>query len=99
MAERQRFEPWVPCGIHAFQACAFSHSAISPVNDRLFESTTARGSPFDDAAAKSGRTAALALVGSRVGKMIDRLDAWKSLRAQLSNRTRFTWSAWGPFSP
>jgi hypothetical protein len=30
MAERQGFEPWIPCGIHAFQACAFSHSAISP---------------------------------------------------------------------
>ena len=23
MAERQGFEPWIPCGIHAFQACAF----------------------------------------------------------------------------
>jgi hypothetical protein len=34
MAERQGFEPWIPCGIHAFQACAFSHSAISPrIND------------------------------------------------------------------
>ena len=32
MAERQGFEPWIPCGIHAFQACAFSHSAISPCN-------------------------------------------------------------------
>jgi hypothetical protein len=31
MAERQGFEPWIPCGIHAFQACAFSHSAISPL--------------------------------------------------------------------
>ena|GEM_PF-4015952 len=30
MAERQGFEPWVPCGTHAFQACALSHSAISP---------------------------------------------------------------------
>jgi hypothetical protein len=30
VAERQGFEPWIPCGIHAFQACAFSHSAISP---------------------------------------------------------------------
>src|SRR6201999_1978633 len=30
LAERQGFEPWIPCGIHAFQACAFSHSAISP---------------------------------------------------------------------
>ncbi len=32
MAERQGFEPWIPCGIHAFQACAFSHSAISPLS-------------------------------------------------------------------
>jgi hypothetical protein len=31
LAERQGFEPWIPCGIHAFQACAFSHSAISPL--------------------------------------------------------------------
>jgi hypothetical protein len=30
LAERQGFEPWIPCGIHAFQACALSHSAISP---------------------------------------------------------------------
>ena len=41
MAERQGFEPWIPCGIHAFQACAFSHSAISPqindLRDRLSE--------------------------------------------------------------
>jgi hypothetical protein len=31
MADRQGFEPWIPCGIHAFQACAFSHSAICPL--------------------------------------------------------------------
>jgi hypothetical protein len=30
MAERVGFEPTVPCGTHAFQACALSHSAISP---------------------------------------------------------------------
>src|SRR5580658_3212029 len=42
VAERQGFEPWIPCGIHAFQACAFSHSAISPVCDRPFESNTGR---------------------------------------------------------
>jgi hypothetical protein len=30
VADRQGFEPWIPCGIHAFQACAFSHSAICP---------------------------------------------------------------------
>jgi hypothetical protein len=42
MAERQGFEPWIPCGIHAFQACALSHSAISPVGDRPSESNTGR---------------------------------------------------------
>jgi hypothetical protein len=31
LADRQGFEPWIPCGIHAFQACAFSHSAICPL--------------------------------------------------------------------
>src|SRR6185437_13293765 len=36
VAERQGFEPWIPCGIHAFQACALSHSAISPVSYRPF---------------------------------------------------------------
>jgi hypothetical protein len=30
VAERVGFEPTLPCGKHAFQACAFSHSAISP---------------------------------------------------------------------
>jgi hypothetical protein len=40
LAERQGFEPWIPCGIHAFQACAFSHSAISPQYAGLFESNT-----------------------------------------------------------
>ena len=32
MAERQGFEPWIPFGIHAFQACALGHYAISPVS-------------------------------------------------------------------
>ena len=40
VAERQGFEPWIPCGIHAFQACALSHSAISPRSANLYESTT-----------------------------------------------------------
>ena len=40
VAERQGFEPWIPCGIHAFQACALSHSAISPRSANLFESIT-----------------------------------------------------------
>ena len=43
VAERQGFEPWIPCGIHAFQACALSHSAISPLSANLYESTTASG--------------------------------------------------------
>lgn len=30
MAVRQGFEPWKPFGLHAFQACAFDHSATSP---------------------------------------------------------------------
>ena len=30
MAERQGFEPWVPCSTHAFQACQFNHSCTSP---------------------------------------------------------------------
>ena len=40
MAERQGFEPWIPCGIHAFQACAFSHSAISPQDVADFQNLT-----------------------------------------------------------
>ncbi len=40
------FEPTVPCSTHAFQACALSHSAISPV-DRLVlrEPSGRRGGP------------------------------------------------------
>ena len=30
LAEREGFEPSIPCGIHAFQACQFSHSCTSP---------------------------------------------------------------------
>src|SRR3989338_10385332 len=30
MAERQGFEPWNPCELHAFQACRFSRSRTSP---------------------------------------------------------------------
>ena len=29
-AEREGFEPSIPCGIHAFQACSIGHSDISP---------------------------------------------------------------------
>jgi hypothetical protein len=31
-AEREGFEPPVPCGTHAFQACHISHSCTSPVS-------------------------------------------------------------------
>ena len=30
MAEREGFEPSIPCGMHAFQACALGHYATSP---------------------------------------------------------------------
>ncbi len=33
-AEREGFEPSIPCGIHAFQACALGHYATSPSPDR-----------------------------------------------------------------
>ena len=36
MAERVGFEPTLPCGKHAFQACAFSHSATSPVQSAAY---------------------------------------------------------------
>jgi hypothetical protein len=31
LAEKEGFEPSVPCGTHAFQACHISHSCISPI--------------------------------------------------------------------
>src|SRR5271165_178746 len=43
MAERVGFEPTVPCGTHAFQACALSHSAISPRCPLLLNLTQAAG--------------------------------------------------------
>lgn len=30
-AEEAGFEPAIPCGMHAFQACAFNHSATLPL--------------------------------------------------------------------
>ena len=30
LAERQGFEPWVPCGTQTFQVCALDHYATSP---------------------------------------------------------------------
>ena len=44
MAERQGFEPWIPCGIHAFQACAIGHSAISPATSMLPRGVSTRSS-------------------------------------------------------
>ena len=41
MAERVGFEPTLPCGKHAFQACAFSHSAISPTASSLHQGSRA----------------------------------------------------------
>ena len=38
LAERVGFEPTLPCGKHAFQACAFSHSATSPALQSNYES-------------------------------------------------------------
>ena len=50
MAERVGFEPTLPCGKHAFQACAFSHSAISPLLGSLYKSITVSRSLSDAAA-------------------------------------------------
>ena len=36
MAEREGFEPSIRYRIHTFQACAFDHSAISPVKRLRF---------------------------------------------------------------
>ena len=36
MAEEAGFEPANPCGLHAFQACAFDHSATLPNHPVLF---------------------------------------------------------------
>ena len=46
LAERVGFEPTLPCGKHAFQACAFSHSAISPQSEstlRLYHASDLTG--------------------------------------------------------
>lgn len=42
MAERGGFEPPKPFGLHAFEARAFDHSAISPKNLCLFYTITIR---------------------------------------------------------
>ena len=36
-AERVGFEPTKRCRLHAFQACSFSHSDTSPINQILFQ--------------------------------------------------------------
>src|SRR5471032_2903061 len=35
MADGQGFEPWLPFGKHAFQACALDHSATHPCRSGL----------------------------------------------------------------
>ncbi len=35
MAEGEGFEPSIPCGIHAFQACALGRYAIPPSGERV----------------------------------------------------------------
>ena len=46
-AEREGFEPSVPCGTHAFQACSIGHSDTSPGNGvriyDLYQFTTPDG--------------------------------------------------------
>jgi hypothetical protein len=64
VAERQGFEPWIPCGIHAFQACAFSHSAISPQSNGLFESITPLTMPFAPKLAPPMNSASIRLPAS-----------------------------------
>ncbi len=44
MAERGGFEPPIPCGIRAFQARAFDHSATSPVTKGRWTKWSARAS-------------------------------------------------------
>ena len=39
MADGQGFEPWLPFGKHAFQACALDHSATHPIGAKLEAAT------------------------------------------------------------
>src|SRR5207237_3510185 len=39
LAEREGFEPSVPCGTHDFQSCTFGHSVISPCRIAGVDST------------------------------------------------------------
>jgi hypothetical protein len=54
MAERVGFEPTVPCGTHAFQACALSHSAISPCARPFMNLAYGRGRLLGLASAQLG---------------------------------------------
>ena len=62
MAEREGFEPSIPCGIHTFQACAFDHSATSP---KSFNTTRpCRLTPLRGVAERSGLFGAVRLTPS-----------------------------------
>jgi hypothetical protein len=39
VADGQGFEPWLPFGKHAFQACALDHSATHPIGAKLKAAT------------------------------------------------------------
>ncbi len=45
MAVREGFEPSIRCRIHTFQACAFDHSATSPLRARMIPQDTGVSSP------------------------------------------------------
>ena len=55
LAERRGFEPRTPCGEHAFQACALSHSAISPSSRPRPENGGARYRKFREECAPCGQ--------------------------------------------
>src|SRR3989344_5346279 len=39
IAEGEGFEPSIPCGIHAFQACALGHYATPPKHEKFLSKT------------------------------------------------------------
>ena len=46
MAERQGFEPWVPCGTPLFESGQFNHSCISPLLFILTDKAQGVGGDF-----------------------------------------------------
>lgn len=36
LAEKEGFEPSVPCGTHAFQACQLNHSCTFPIKTQIW---------------------------------------------------------------